>query len=58
MQITISVTKDKDDKFKAKFSTSKGGGQERINDASFENIADKLVEILEEADEGGFIGKK
>ena len=59
MQITISVTKDGDEgKFKAKFATSKGGGQERINNASFEDIADKLTELLEEADTEGFIGKK
>lgn len=58
MQVTISVTKDKDNKFKAKFSTSRGGGQERINDVSFGDIADKLVEILEDANDDGFIGKK
>lgn len=59
MQITIIVTKDGEDgKFKAKFGTSKGGGQEKIRDAEFSEIADKLVKILEEANKDGYIGKK
>ena len=59
MQITITVTKDGDEgKFKAKFGTSRGGGQERINNASFEDIANKLTRILEDANDDGFIGKK
>ncbi len=59
MQITISVVKgSEEDKFNVKFSTSRGGGQERIKDVSYDGIAEKLVEILEEANEDGYIGKK
>lgn len=59
MQITISVVKGTEEgKYNAKFSTSRGGGQERIKDASLDKIAKKLTAILEEADEDGFIGKK
>lgn len=58
MQVTITVVKNDEGKFRAKFGTSKGGGQERINNVSLEDIADKLTAILEEADEEGYIGKK
>lgn len=59
MQITISVVKGTEEgKFNAKFGTSKGGGQERIKNATAEEVANKLKDIIEDADVEGFVGKK
>ena len=59
MQITISIVQSsKDEKFNAKFGTSRGGGQIRVKDASYDDIAKKLTEIIKDADKDGFIRKK
>lgn len=59
MQIKISVVKGSaEGMYTAKFSSSIGGGQERIKDASSEEVADFVKKMLEKADEDGYVGKK
>lgn len=59
MQIKISVVKGSaEGTYTAKFSSSIGGGQERIKDVSSEGIADFVKKMLEKADEDGYVGKK
>lgn len=59
MQIKISIVKgSKEDTFNAKFGTSIGGGQERIKDATADEVAKKLASIIKEADAEGQVGKK
>lgn len=59
MLITINITQDvQNGNFKAKIGTSIGGGQEKIRNADFSEIANKVVEILEKANTDGYIGKK
>lgn len=58
MQVTISIIKGKEENtYNAKFGTSRGGGQERIRDASPEEVGKKLAEIIKKADKDGYIRK-
>lgn len=59
MQLKMSIVKgSKDGSYTAKFSTSIGGGQERLKDVSSDEIAAHVKKMLERADEDGYVGKK
>jgi hypothetical protein len=60
MKVTITVMKDKDGKYSAKYQTSVGSGaMARYKDMkNVDEISEHLTDILEDADSKGLIGTK